>query len=204
MQVFDCVLFDTEFTAWDGSKQRNWSLDWEHRELIQLAAVRVTISEDQALIVSSFNELIKPSINPQLSDYICDLTGIQQQVIDDMGVDFESALQQFFQFCNQGKLAALSWGNDGKIIAENCALYRVKMPTFDAGLHNLQILAQRLKLTGCDLSSGELAGANGIELSGHKHNALYDVRSIGLALNAWLKDKRVSMHQLVPTKSGNI
>ncbi|GAA0854868.1 3'-5' exonuclease [Aliiglaciecola litoralis] len=197
MQVFDCVLFDTEFTAWQGSKQRNWSLDWEHRELIQIAAIHLRITANQAEIVSSFNELIKPSINVRLSDYISDLTGIEQQLVDDMGVDFESALHQFHQFCSQGQLAALSWGNDAKVLLENCQLYGLEMPVFANGFHNLQRFAQQMQLTGCDLASGELASANGIALTGHLHNALFDVRSLGLTLSHWLKEGHINLAQLL-------
>ncbi|GAB2687768.1 exonuclease domain-containing protein [Aliiglaciecola aliphaticivorans] len=100
MQVLECVLFDKEFTAWHGSKQRNWSENWEHRELIQIAAVKIRMTRDSASILASFNELIRPTINPQLSDYITNLTGIEQAMIDEMGVDFASALKQFHLFCN--------------------------------------------------------------------------------------------------------
>ena len=34
------ILFDTEFTAWEGSQNRNWSLCWEHRELISISALK--------------------------------------------------------------------------------------------------------------------------------------------------------------------
>ena len=35
------VLFDLEFTAWEGSLERGWSEPWEAREIIQIGAVRV-------------------------------------------------------------------------------------------------------------------------------------------------------------------
>ena len=72
------VIFDTEFTAWEGSMQRQWSLDWEHREIIQIAAVKVELTLSGAQVVSSFNTLVKTVINPTLSDYIIQLTGIEQ------------------------------------------------------------------------------------------------------------------------------
>jgi len=30
------MFLDLEYTAWEGSAQRGWSLDWEHRKLIQI------------------------------------------------------------------------------------------------------------------------------------------------------------------------
>ena len=35
------VLYDTEYTSWEGSLQRGWSRPDEHRELVQLSAIRV-------------------------------------------------------------------------------------------------------------------------------------------------------------------
>jgi len=35
------VVFDTEFTAWKGSRERNWSGPNEHREIVQIAAQQV-------------------------------------------------------------------------------------------------------------------------------------------------------------------
>lgn len=204
MQAFDCVLFDTEFTAWEGSKERNWSLEWEHRELIQLAAVRICVSSQGVDVLSSFNELIKPQLNPNLSDYISHLTGIEQLVVDDMGVDFGSALTQFHQFCERGELRAYSWGNDFRILAENCTLYRTPKPAFDAGFRNLQQIARQLELPGSDLASGDLARANGVSLEGHNHNALYDVRSLAVTLDLWITSGLLLPQQLLVNKSVDI
>ena len=35
------VFYDTEYTSWEGAMQRNWSGPNEHRELVQLSAIRV-------------------------------------------------------------------------------------------------------------------------------------------------------------------
>jgi hypothetical protein len=35
------VFYDTEYTSWEGAMQRNWSGLDEHRELVQLSAIRV-------------------------------------------------------------------------------------------------------------------------------------------------------------------
>lgn len=204
MQAFDCVLFDTEFTAWEGSKQRNWSLEWEHRELIQLAAVRICVSSKGVEVLSSFNELVKPQLNPNLSDYISHLTGIEQTVVDDMGVDFGSALTQFHQFCERGELCAYSWGNDSRILAENCALYHTAKPSFEAGFQNLQHIARNHQLPGSEAVSGDLAKANGITLEGHKHNALYDVRSLAVTMDLWIKSGLLQAQHLLVNESVDI
>lgn len=186
------VIFDTEFTAWPGSQDRGWSESWEFRELIQIAAVKLSVSENGVEILSSFNELVRPQRNPELSGYITELTGISQIMVDEMGVDFASALSQFHDFCEKGKLACFAWGNDPVILTENCQLNELSMPGFASGFYNLKQLALALNLDGAALSSGELATHFGLSLSGHQHNALYDVRSLAGALKVWTQSGQLS------------
>ena len=195
------IIFDTEFTAWQGSMQRNWSLDWEHREIIQIAAVKVELSLTGAQVVSSFNTLVKPVINPTLSEYIIQLTGIEQHVLDDMGVDFQAALQQFHGFCAQGTLPCYSWGNDKHILLDNCLLNGIQLPDFSAHFYNLHAMARKVNIDGAHLCSGELASHLGLDLHGHVHNALYDVRSIALALNQWMQQGVLKPSQFQTKKS---
>ena len=194
------VIFDTEFTAWQGSKERKWSLDWEHREIIQIAAVKVELAQAGAKVVSSFNTLVKPTRNPIISDYIVELTGIEQHVLDEMGVDYPAALQQLYSFCSQGTLPCYSWGNDKHILIDNCLLNGIQMPDFSADFYNLHSMARKVNIDGSHLCSGELANHLGLELNGHIHNALYDVRSIALALNHWM-EKGLLEPSLFHTKS---
>lgn len=190
------VIFDTEFTAWAGSSERNWSEPWEHKELIQLAAVKLAVSEAGLAVIASFNELIRPAINPQLSEYIVHLTGITQTMLTDMGVDFPSALEAFYQFCQQGQLASFAWGHDANILADNCQLNHITMPNFNAGLFNLQRIAKGAGIEQADLSSGQLAEALKLPVEGHEHNALFDVRSTAAALDYWIKSGQLNLAQL--------
>ena len=64
------ILFDTEFTAWEGSQKRNWSNDNEYREIIQISALKIKNSK----ILDKLNIYVKPCINKILSDYIINLT----------------------------------------------------------------------------------------------------------------------------------
>lgn len=185
------VIFDTEFTPWQGSKDRKWSLDWEQREIIQIEAVKVELDQTGAQVISSFNTLVKPTINPTLSDYIIELPGIEQYVLDDMGVDYQAALQQLYAFCSQATLPCYSWGNDKHILTDNCLLNGIGIPDFSAGFYNLHAMARQVNIDGSHLCSGELASHLGLDLHGHIHNALYDVRSIALALNLRMEKGRL-------------
>ncbi|TRY33257.1 exonuclease domain-containing protein [Aliiglaciecola sp. M165] len=196
MQVFECVLFDTEFTAWEGSKARNWSQDWEHREIIQLAAVKLRFEHDKATIAATFNEVVCPKFNSDLSEYIVQLTGITQKIVDEMGVDFSSAISLFHDFCHKGSLRTFSWGDDMSVLDENCALNNIAVPDFASGFANLQRIAKKLNVSGCDQSSGNLAKFHRLDLQGHQHNALFDVRSTVMAINHWLATGQLSLIHL--------
>ncbi|MCV2886270.1 exonuclease domain-containing protein [Aestuariibacter sp. AA17] len=191
------VLFDTEFTAWPGSQNRNWSGDNEYKELIQIAAIKVGVSAHQPIkILSSFNELIKPQINPQLSPYIIELTGISQTMVDELGVDFASALSAFHGFAEQGQLACLSWGNDHHILLENCDYYGLTPPMFQTCL-NVQAWAIKEALPCAQYCSGDLAKQLGVSMKGHAHNALFDVNSIARAMDVWLKSEALDYKRLM-------
>ena len=119
------ILFDTEFTAWQGSQKRNWSLSWEHKELISISALKVKKKKNKLEIIDKFNCYIKPRINKQLSNYIIKLTGITQKKIDTKGLYFIKALRKFYKFSKN--LPLYSYGNDYTIIQENLDLYKIKL-----------------------------------------------------------------------------
>ena len=43
------IIFDTEFTAWEGSLARNWNGPGEYREIIQIGAILVDTQNLQEL-----------------------------------------------------------------------------------------------------------------------------------------------------------
>lgn len=192
----ELVVFDTEFTAWPGSVERQWSGPDEHRELIQLAGVRLQRQGQQLQVVNSFNELIKPTLNPQLSSYIVSLTGIDQPMLDEMAVDYDSALTLFHQFCHHGALPCYSWGPDEAILIENCHLHQTPLPSFKNGMFDLKARLIQEGLEIQHLCSGELAEYCGVDVSGHLHNALHDVRSIAASLNVWLQQGKINWDTL--------
>ena len=117
------ILFDTEFTAWEGSQKRNWNLCWEHKELISISALKIKKTKNKLEIIDKFNCYIQPRINKDLSLYITNLTGITQNKINIYGLDFEIAMDKFYTFSKN--LPLYSYGNDYLIIQENLDLYKI-------------------------------------------------------------------------------
>lgn len=183
------VIFDSEFTAWDGSAQRGWSEPWEYREMIQMSAVRLQWDGKRYGTLATFDELVTPTINPVLSDYIIQLTGIEQSVLDRYGVPFSQALTQFYQFCNAGADQVFAWGADYAVVVENCDLNKIDMPQFEHKFVNLRARINQLDSDCAQLASGQLAQFFGYYVEGHNHNALHDVKSIAFALNHWVEEQ---------------
>jgi inhibitor of KinA sporulation pathway (predicted exonuclease) len=116
----EIIIFDTEYTSWKGSLESNWEKANEHREIIEIGAIKVSSNEN---IVGKFSVIVKPYINKTLSVYIKELTGINQSDIDERGLNLVEALIKFKQFCgNEGVILALSNGGDDRIIGENLKL----------------------------------------------------------------------------------
>ncbi len=175
------ILFDLEYTAWEGSKERNWSEPWEHREIIQIAAIRVTVEEGVAE-TGCFDCLVKPKHNPILSSYIIQLTGIEQLAVDRQGVGFAEAFAAFYTFCEQGRLPLFCYGNDFTVLAENCALNNIELAIFPAGIYDIQEIFEQAGIDTHQYTSGTVHQAVGIVFDPAAHNALNDVRSLAITI----------------------
>jgi inhibitor of KinA sporulation pathway (predicted exonuclease) len=172
------ALFDLEFTAWEGSMARAWSLPHEHREIVQIGAVRLDAESLEEL--ATLDLLVVPRINPNLSDYFVDLTGITHEAVAAHGRDFALAYQEFLGFV--GDAPAGCFGRDDRVLMENLALYGLNdLPRPPRAIDlKAWIVAQGVDLTG--IHSGMIAEQLGLTFSGRIHNALDDARSLASAV----------------------
>lgn len=174
------IVFDLEFTSWAGALQGRWLAPGQFKEVVQIGAVRLdalSLSE-----VATCNLLIRPRLNPELSDYLIQLTGISNERITQEAVDFVPAYRAFLDFCADGM--ACAFGRDDLVLAENLTLYGLHAePT----LRRYFNIAQWLRANGietkgrhaCDV--GPLCGA---EFVGQRHDALDDARSVAAGIRA--------------------
>ncbi len=89
------IIFDTEYTSWEGCNLNGWR-DWQKKEIVQIAALKV---DGKTLeVIEKFNIYVKPKINPILSDYFVQLTGITNEKLAEFGIDFQSAYALIFSF----------------------------------------------------------------------------------------------------------
>ena len=85
------VVFDTEYTSWEESLQRSWSEPWEHRELVQIAAVRTIETAAGFEVVDTLELIIQPQVNREVSDYFVALTGLDRERVAAEGITFQKA-----------------------------------------------------------------------------------------------------------------
>lgn len=184
------IIYDTEYTAWEGSFERNWSDPGEHRELIQLGAIKVELNSDGFEQKESLLMCCKPTINPNLSDYIQNLTGIYQDQIESEGANFETLSTEFFEFCEAGSLPIFSWTRtDDQVFRENYKLNNMSVPNFSAGFYDVRNIFISFGIDVHGSCSGEISQRLGKEVPGHMHNALHDAMSIFEALKIVYREK---------------
>jgi inhibitor of KinA sporulation pathway (predicted exonuclease) len=174
------TVFDLEYTAWECSMARQWMTPGEYREVVQIGAVK--LDADSFAEVGAFDVLVRPRINPTLSAYFQDLTGITQEMVTAHGVGFGEAYARFLAFAGDGPIAA--FGRDEQVLIDNLRLYGIEgagpLPVFYdlRGWFAVQGLDPR-GLLSCDI-----APALGVPFVGHTHNALNDARSLAAGLAA--------------------
>lgn len=174
------TVFDLEYTAWECSMARQWMTPGEYREVVQIGAVK--LDADSFTEVAAFDVLVRPRINPGLSAYFQDLTGITQQMVTAQGVEFGEAYARFLDFAGDGPIAA--FGRDEQVLIDNLRLYGIEaarpLPVF----YNLRgwFAVQGLDPRG--LLSCDIAPALGVPFVGHTHNALNDARSLAAGMAA--------------------
>jgi inhibitor of KinA sporulation pathway (predicted exonuclease) len=178
--VTSITIFDLEYTAWECSMARRWLAPGEFREVVQIGAVRICSSSFE--ILDAFDVLVRPRINARLSPYFENLTGISNERLLRLGVDFAQGYQRFLEFAGDGPIAA--FGQDQQVLDDNIRLY---------GLTGMRALPEFRDLRGWfaqwgldprGLHSCELGPALGLAFAGHAHNALDDARAIAGAMAA--------------------
>lgn len=178
------IVFDTEYTAWEGSNEREERLPGHEKEIIQIGAVQVETREFKEL--DSFSVLISPKKNPVLSQYIIDLTGITQKDIESQGTYLSTALDAFYKWSSSYPL--YSWGDDSETIEENCELIGISSPLSRDRCFDVRDIFSSRGIATEKYMSSTIIEAFGKKKSRHSHDGLSDARSIIDALKELSKD----------------
>lgn len=175
------VVFDTEFTAWEGSEERNWNAAGEYREIVQIGAIKIETESMEEL--ENMLVYVKPVKNPKLSEYFTKLTGIVQETVDRNGIGYIEALEKFTLW--SGGLKLLSWGGDKDVFEENAKLLGIEFPLRTAQFADIREFFRAQGVPVENYMSSTIPRAFGEEPLFQPHNALNDARSIAQALRAF-------------------
>jgi len=175
------VVYDTEWTSWPEFAAHNWTQPGRYPEIIQIGAVKLDVADGWREI-AAFECFVRPKHNPQLSDYIIDLTGITQETIDREGIPFAQALSNFVGFIGNDSEALFSYGHDGSIVRRNCELMGIVFPSIFDMERNARKALLGLNLVEEHCRSSDLPSQLGLPDTELSHNALGDARSIAAAL----------------------
>jgi len=189
----DIVIFDGEYTAWQGSRERKWSEEWEHREVVQISGIRINpVTFEQ--IGDAFDEIVKPRINSVLSEYFINLTSITNEDVDARGIDFIEAFQKFTKFSENATL--WSFGNDCPVVNENIELYKLQGKLTPLVGEDIRAWAKSIGIDvtknlpdGREFTSGSFAEAIGAPFKTKAHYALNDALSILAAVKYLVEEK---------------
>lgn len=177
------IILDLEYTSWEGSIQRNWAADWEFREIVEIGAIRLRANRQEFIVEETFERLVKPAKNSQLSDHFSDLTGITNFMVSEQGCDYEKVFAEFTHFVsNSNKIWSV--GYDGEVLRENCFLNQIPYPFHKNQVLNIRpALSTILNIPEDRIVSSKLPEFIGLSTCRKRHSALSDALSIYQAIN---------------------
>lgn len=194
------VIFDTEFTAWKGSLEREWSGKNERREIVKLSALKIKVGKTLT-VVEKLDIFVKPKINPLLSTFFIELTNISQKDVKTKGISFKKALEIFFKFCHHNKslLKTYSYGDDYSVLKENMRLNKISIPikNWKQYFHDIRAIFSTAGIDTNKYTSGTVYKAFKIKppTTVKVHDSSWDVYSLFLSL------QKIRTDMLLKTKS---
>jgi inhibitor of KinA sporulation pathway (predicted exonuclease) len=186
------VVYDLEFTAWEGSMANRWSRPGEFTELVQIGAAKV--DAQTFAVLDEMDVLVQPRLNPVLSDYLVGLTGITNEEIAAQGVDFTKAYGDFLKF--SAGCMTLAFGTDDLIFVDNLRLYGLSGFAPPPPFINLRPWFNANGVPTAKLHSCDVGPVLGVPFEGRPHNALADTKSLIAGLRVLLQ--RGAKSPLVP------
>ena len=114
------------------------------------------------------------------SDFFVELTNITDEIIKKSSINFPEALKKFVAFCKDYPI--LTFDNDYNVFLQNFEFHNITNP-FKTSFIRVKPLLKDFGIDANKYSSGTLYKAVGLNLTGHVHNALHDVRSMSQAMH---------------------
>ena len=120
----DYIVLDMEWNQpWPGSPSSKKVLPVTIRgEIIQIGAVRLT---EDGQVADEFQIMIRPKYYRRLNRRVSKLTGIKESRLNEEGIPFPAAMEEFRNWCGSD-VVFLTWGfDDIGILRENLRLFNL-------------------------------------------------------------------------------
>ena len=120
----DYIVLDMEWNQpWPGSPSSKKVLPVTIRgEIIQIGAVRLT---EDGQVADEFQVMIRPKYYRRLNRRVSKLTGIKESRLNEEGIPFPAAMEEFRSWCGDD-VVFLTWGfDDIGILRENLRLFNL-------------------------------------------------------------------------------
>lgn len=183
---FDCLcVIDFEATC------ETINAGYKH-EIIEFPAVLVNVRSQQ--IIDTFHSFCRPVVNPNLSFFCMQLTGIEQEQVS-KAKTFPEVLRDFESWMAKhmlGKMFNYAIVTDGpwdmaKFLSQQCKLSRIKFPNFGKKWINISKTYSNFYRTK-RLPLAAMLKNSGLEFEGKPHSGLDDTYNIARIVLRMLKD----------------
>ena len=172
------IVFDLEFTAWEGSMRHHWLRPGEFKEVVQIGAVKVDPATLEVL--DRFDALVRPRINTCLSPYLEKLTGITNDALRERGRDFGAVYDEFLDFADGAVSSA--FGRDELVFEENLRLYGLATPERTPEYRDSRPWFRANGVETSGMHSCDIGPKLGVPFEGRAHNALADSLSVAAGM----------------------
>lgn len=165
---------------------------FSRHEIIEFPALLV--DSEKQVIIDEFHCFVKPKLNPVLTKFCIDLTGISQKTVDDAD-DFTVVLKKFESWLTKHKLGTknkYALVTDGpwdmsKFLFLQCNISKIPYPQYAKKWLNLRKSFHNFYGTE-KLRLPEMLEMLGEKFQGRQHSGLDDTKNIAFLLLLMLKD----------------
>jgi len=172
------IYLDLEYVYPEMTKESGRPTAKNKRQVVQIAAILFDNGRGEEL--ESFEVLTLPTFDRKLPDFFIQLTGITQAQLDGKGIPFYQGFWQFMKFTRE--YAIWTFHLDQEVLEQNCGYLNIISP-FKENFTRVKPLLPQWRINPDEYSSGTLYQAVGLDMNGHVHNALHDVRSMAHAVH---------------------
>lgn len=172
------IYVDTEYMYGGMFHEKRMPRESDKKQIIQIAAV--LFDHESGKEITSFDVLVKPYFHDKLPDFFVELTHITDEMVKNNAINFPEVLDKFVKFC--GDYPIWTFNNDFSVFKQNCSFHNLNFP-FQDEFVKVKPLLKDWGLDQNKYSSGTLYKAVGLNLDGHVHYALHDVRSMSQAVH---------------------